>query len=163
MPVRLTDAQIHALVHEGKVLPAEFHRLIRTRMREKRGHREFDYRVTGEAGSRFKLIIRQSIYNPLDFTVGLLYLPDDSSHEFILCRYNGKHGEHGNPIEGDRFYDFHIHTATERYQLRGDHEDTYADVTDRYGDLSSAIDCMIRDCGFRFENGENNDLGQWGF
>lgn len=163
MPVRLTDTQILALIQEEKLLPGGFLHQIRTRQREKRGHRELNYLVTGEAGSRFKLILRQSMYNPLDFTVGLLYLSDDSSREFILRRYNGKHGEHGNPIEGDRFYDFHIHTATERYQILGDHEDTYAEVTDRYGDLSSAIECMIRDCGFRFENGENNDLGQWGF
>ena len=52
-------------------------------------------------------------------------------------------------IEKEIFYDFHIHTATERYQvLENKKEDKYAEVTDRYGDFSGALDCLIEDAGF---------------
>jgi len=35
-----------------------------------------------------------------------------------------------NLIEGNRICEFHIHTATERYQRRGMREDGYAEATD---------------------------------
>ena len=66
---------------------------------------------------------------------------------FRLRRYNGKSHEHSNTIESQTLYDFHIHHATERYQLSGLREDTFAEPTNRYGDLHGAIGCMIEDCG----------------
>jgi hypothetical protein len=65
-----------------------------------------------------------------------------------LQRYNGKNHEHTNPIEGETFYDFHIHQATERYQEIGASEDTYAKPTDRFADFQQGITCMLKDCGF---------------
>ncbi|MDE3258831.1 MAG: hypothetical protein OYM47_13425 [Gemmatimonadota bacterium] len=44
-----------------------------------------------------------------------------------------------------KFYDFHIHVATERYQELGTREDAYADPTDRYGDYQGALRCLIAD------------------
>lgn len=43
------------------------------------------------------------------------------------------------------FYDFHIHTATERYQQFGTREDTYAERTERYDDFRGALHCLIDD------------------
>jgi hypothetical protein len=67
---------------------------------------------------------------------------------FRLRRCNGKSHEHSNIIEEKRFYDFHIHTATERYQDAGLREDWYAEPTDRYNDFNGALRCMFKDCGF---------------
>ena len=67
---------------------------------------------------------------------------------FRLRRYNGKSHEHTNHIEGDRFYDFHIHMATERYQDIGSREDAYAMVTDGYTDIEGAIHRMFEDAEF---------------
>ena len=68
---------------------------------------------------------------------------------FRLRRYNGKSHEHTNNIEKVTFYDFHIHTATERYQVsENKKEDKFAEVTDRYSDFSGAMDCLIEDAGF---------------
>jgi hypothetical protein len=53
-----------------------------------------------------------------------------------------------NRIEGVRFYDFHIHQATERYQDSGFDEDAFAEVTSRYQNVSGALRCMLDDCGF---------------
>ncbi len=65
-----------------------------------------------------------------------------------LRRYNGKSHEHTNRIERDRFYNFHIHMATERYQREAETEDGYAEPSSKYSDLSGAIECLIDDCGF---------------
>ena len=71
-----------------------------------------------------------------------------SGRIFRLLRYNGRSHPHTNTIEGDRFYDFHIHKATERYQKKGQKEESYAEVTDRYRDLDGASICMIKDAEF---------------
>ena len=63
-----------------------------------------------------------------------------------MRRYNGKSHEHTNPLEGETFYDFHIHMATDRYQRTGNREDTYAEVTDRYTGLDEAVSCLAEDC-----------------
>jgi hypothetical protein len=69
---------------------------------------------------------------------------------FRLKRYDGKSHEHTNPIESQRFYDFHIHTATERYQNYGTgEEDKYAEPTNRFTNYGEAFQCLLRDCGFQ--------------
>jgi hypothetical protein len=146
MPVQLTDAQIAALVAESKPLPADFRSRIQPRA--KRGHKERELDIEGGAGSDFKLIARQSIMNPLDFSVILSYVIPASNLLFRLRRYNGKSHEHTNKIERDKFYDFHVHHATERYQRTGLTEDAFAVVTNRYNDFQGALDCMVDDCGF---------------
>ena len=105
--------------------------------------------VTGADGNSFRLILRQSMFNHLDFSVILGVFPKESNELFRLRRYNGKSHEHSNKLEEQKFYDFHIHTATERYQELGKEEDAYAEQTERYSDFQSAIDCMLSDCGFR--------------
>jgi len=143
MPVILTDAQIGALIIEPKKLP-DFSKL---ETRPKRGHRERDIVMSRTEGGEFHLILRESNFNPLDFSVILAYRSSQSTQLFRLRRYNGKSHEHSNSIEGLNFYDFHIHQATERYQDSGFDEDTFAEVTSRYQDFSGAIRCMLDDCG----------------
>ena len=70
-----------------------------------------------------------------------------SNSIFKIRRYNGKSHQHGNKIEGDVMYDFHIHMATERYQIAGyPKEESYAEPTDRYSDIHGALRCMMEDC-----------------
>jgi len=104
--------------------------------------------VKGAEGSDFRVILRQSLINPLDFSVILVYRPPKSNQLFRLRRYNGKSHEHTNSIEGETFYDFHVHEATERYQEIGGREDTYAQTTSRFSNLHQAVSCMFHDCGF---------------
>jgi hypothetical protein len=99
-------------------------------------------------GNTYRLILRESAYNPMDFSVILAISPRSSSVLFRLRRYNGKSHEHTNQIESLTFYDFHIHEATERYQEIGAREDAYAEPTDRYSDLHSALRCLLSDCFF---------------
>jgi hypothetical protein len=159
MTIQLTDEQIGSLLAEEKILPEDF--LSQLRLKSKSGHKEYEKDITGENGSAFRLIIRQSELNPLDFSIILVYLPKGSNQQFRLRRYNGKSHEHGNHIEKNKFYGFHIHTATERYQQSGYREDTYAEETSRYADHHGAIECMLTDCGFMISS-KNHSLSQWG-
>ena len=77
---------------------------------------------------------------------------------FRLCRYNGKSHEHSNSLESQKFYDFHVHRATARYQQAGSREDSFAEPTDRYNDLDGAVRCLIQDCGFQLPNNHQPDL-----
>ena len=146
MSIELTDKDIERFLKERKPLPSDYRKHVTTK--PKCGHKENELTVKGADGSEFVLILRQANVNPLDFSVILGFQMPESTRVFRLRRCNGKHGQHTNPIEGITFYDFHIHTATERYQDLGLREDTYAEATDRFWDFSTAIDCMLKDCAF---------------
>jgi len=147
MAVTLTEDKIIGLIRELKPLPVDYRkRMIR---KPKRGHREQEMTIQGAEGSEFVVIMRESKHNPLDFSVILGYRPPESNLVFRLQRYNGKAHEHTNKLEGNTFFDFHVHQATERYQDSGFREDAYAERTDRFSDLNSAVECMIDECGFQ--------------
>ena len=145
MGVVLSYDDIAHLLAEKKPLPDDYRSKIQ--VRPKRGHKERELDVKGVNGSEFRLVLRQSIINPLDFSIILGYRPPKSNQLFRLRRYNGKSHEHTNSIEEETFYDFHIHEATERYQEIGAREDTYAQPT-RFSDFHQAVSCMIKDCVF---------------
>jgi hypothetical protein len=147
MAIRLTDEDIARFIRERKPLPVDYQ--ARIQVRPKRGHKEREMDLRGADGSEYRLILRQSVFNVLDFSVILAYCPPKSNQLFRLRRYNGKSHEHTNTIEGQTFYEFHIHQATERYQDIGENkEDAFAESTDRFADMQGAIRCMMEDCGF---------------
>lgn len=156
MPVTLSDIQIAALIAEPKPLPVDYQVKVQTRPR--RGHRERELSVKGSNGNDFQLILRESSFNPLDFSVILAYLLPQSNVLFRLRRCNGKSHEHTNKIEGGKFYDFHVHYATERYQESGFREDAFAEVTSRYQDFSGAVRCMLDECAFQLPSGDQMPL-----
>jgi hypothetical protein len=144
--IRLTDIEIERLLTERKILPANYRELLQ--LTPKRGHREQNLNIDGTAGSAFRLILRQSLANPLDFSVILGYrgLP----RLFLLRRYDGKSHFHTNRLERQRFYDFHIHIATQRYQEAGLEEDGFAQPSDSFTDFHSALRCLLTDCHFEW-------------
>lgn len=146
MSAKYSDQDIANMLSERKPLPANYQ--SRIQLRPKRGHKEAELTIEGEQGREYHLILRQSDFNRLDFSIILSVMPEDSNQRFRLHRYNGKSHTHSNQIEKDSYYDFHIHTATERYQRLGSREDTFAEPTDRYADFHTAISCMLDDCGF---------------
>jgi len=151
MSAKYSDAEIAQMIMEHKRLPEDYR--SRVQLHEKRGHKERELDIVGEHGAQYRLILRQSNFNTLDFSIILAVSPVDSSLLFRLRRYNGKSHEDTNPIEGNTFYDFHIHQATERYQESGAREDTFAELTGRYADFHSALRCMLEDCGFEAPQG----------
>lgn len=156
MPMTLSDVEIEGLLAEAKPLPDDYR--SRAQTRAKRGHRERELDVAGVNGNKFRIILRQALSNPIDFSVILAWLPPQSTTPFRLCRYNGRSHEHTNAIEGQTFYAFHMHRATERYQRSGFREDTFAEPTTRYQDFSGALRCMIEECGFQLPASQQPDL-----
>jgi hypothetical protein len=147
LAITLTDVEIDSLIHEEKLIVSDFFSSFH--LTRKGGHQEGKKDFTGLLGSQFRVFVRQGVFNPFDFSIGLLYLLPNSNKAFILRRYNGKSHEHTNKIELDKFYGFHIHTATARYQELGQEcEDGYAVATDAYADLNGAMRCMESECGF---------------
>lgn len=144
MVARFTDEDIDALLQEAKRVPPDY-RAVLGRRRPKRGHAEAELIVGRADGGEFSIRVRQSTSDPLDFSVILAVRPVDSYRLFRVRRYNGRH-EHTNRIERDRFDACHVHMATQRYQERGFDEDAYAEPSDRFYDVESAIRCLIEDC-----------------
>ena len=142
------DAEIDTLIHEAKTVPNGLCPLTKQIERNQHWRRDFD--VTSASGNAFVISTRQSMLNVLNFSAILGYRMPGLNTIFRLCRYNGKH-EHTNTIEDERFRDFHIHIATERYQRRGSREDHFARMDNRYATLDGAIECLLMDCGFGFD------------
>jgi hypothetical protein len=156
MAAIFSEQDIVGFLQEKKPLPPDYR--ARIQIRPKLGHKEREMDIEGVNGEEFRIILRQSIFNPIDFSVIVAYRPPKSNLLFRLRRYNGKSHEHTNPIEGNTFYDFHIHEATERYQELGAREDTYATPSDRFADFQQAISCMLKDCGFELPHGSQGRL-----
>ena len=104
--------------------------------------------LIGDEGNHFQLIVRQNQINVFDFSIILAVRIPQSNQVFRLRRCNGRSHEHRNRIEKEKFLGFHIHMATMRYQLLGAKEDSYAELTDRYGSRDGAISCLMQDCNF---------------
>lgn len=156
MAAKYSDKEITDLLQEHKPLPHDLRAAIR--LRDKRGHKEQELAVKGVTGNDFRLILRQNDFNPFDFSIILAICPAGSNQLFRLRRYNGRSHEHTNLIEEHKFYDFHIHTATERYQELGTREDAYAAPTDRFGDFHEALQCMLNDCNFEIPRDPQQNL-----
>ncbi len=158
MPIVFTDAEIQELIAEQKLLPADFHQRLHLRGRSNSQHEEVNLEVSSASERRFRIAVRQSVQDLLDFSVILMVLPDQSADWFRLRRYNGKSHTHGNPIEGDKFFDFHIHEATERYQQKGQDEEHYAWPSQKYTTWQQALNCLLEDCNFRLDPGPQPSL-----
>ncbi len=156
MAAKYSDSEIAELIAEKKPLPSNWRSGIS--LRDKRGHKEREIDVIGEKGNVYRVIFRQSNFNQLDFSVILALNPVESNQLFRLRRYNGKSHEHSNQIEGKKFYDFHIHQATERYQDLGGREDTFAEPSNAYSDFNTAVRRMFLECNFDVPNTEGPSL-----
>lgn len=156
MPAKFSDRDIEVLLNEEKILPIDYY--SRIQLRDKRGHKERELELRGINGNFFRIILRQSEYNHLDFSVILTLREKESTAIFRIRRYNGKSHEHTNKIEAVSFYDFHIHMATERYQDIGMREDAFAEATHRFSDFHSAFNCLIEDCNIKLPHSQQNSL-----
>jgi hypothetical protein len=152
LSILLTDVEIQALIKEPKPLESGYE--AKLQLRPKQGHRERELDIAGSNGSTFRVILRQSLFDIFAFSAIMAYMPQSSSQLFRLRRYNGRNHEHTNKLERETFYDFHIHTATERYQHSGLREDGFAEVTKRYGDFQGALRCLFEDCGLVLPSNE---------
>lgn len=150
----LTDTEIAELLAEAKPLPTNWQSRLAVRPKANKSftHRELD--AQGSEGRKFRVIIRGNSVNIMDFSLILVFCDADGS-VYRLVRFNGRHSsQHTNKWEKARNLPnstfrnrFHIHMATERYQLAGYEIDGYAEVTDRYDSLGSAVQLFVRSNG----------------
>jgi len=143
MSIFLNNQEIQALIVEEKRVASTAVDLFS--MKSKKGHKGSDITIPRSDGSAFKIILRQNSKDPLDFSAILAFMPEKKKQDFKLRRYNGKH-LHGNRLHKNKFYDFHIHTASEEYQRAGLKEESFAEVTNRYSNLAEAFTCLVKDC-----------------
>ena len=139
MEITYSYLQIEEFMQEHKVLPNNWRNQL---------YKDEKLFVVGNYDNKFGIKIRQSSVYPLDFSAVLTVSIPLSNIEFRLRRYNGSTHPHPNPIEGSVVNGFHIHYATERYQKRGDDEETYAKETSRFSDLDGALRCLFKDANF---------------
>ena len=144
----LTDQRIAELLGEAKVLPSGL--LVASKpMLMRNGHYQKGFEFDAKSGNRFVVKIRQSSLNPMNFSAILGYVIPGTYTVFRLRRYNGKSHFHSNVLEKQpAFYDYHVHTATERYQRARLDPDHFAEITTRFWDLESAINSLVNECGF---------------
>ncbi len=157
----LKDSEISELLTEHKPLPKNWELRLEPRPVPNLSYKKRDFDIQGEQGHKFRIIVRENIINPLDFSIILIFIDDDSV-EYRIRRFNGKHpSSHTNRLEkmegksNSSFRNmFHIHTATQRYQDEGLKIDGYAEVTKEYSSIGTALDAFIRMNGFLLLNQE---------
>jgi hypothetical protein len=154
----LTDTEIHRLLAEPKKVSSGWQkRLTPLYKNAVQGRRQLT--IEGDHGSKFRIDVRDNRLIVLDFSIILTFIESKES-EYILTRFNGKHpSQHTNKWE--RKYGeglthfrntFHIHTATERYQVEGFKIDGYAEPTPRYVSFDGALRCFVNTNGFYIED-----------
>lgn len=150
--VLFTDAEIDALVQEPKRLSRPVAGILRG-MKTKEGREESYEQNTVEfprnvGVGKWFIYLRKSRENAFDFSCGFGLIPAVKTRKhFMLKRYNGKSHWHANALEKTPpFYDFHIHTATERYQQSAYSNDHYAETTGLYHDFRGAFRTLLSEC-----------------
>ncbi|ADI73570.1 conserved hypothetical protein [Methanohalobium evestigatum Z-7303] len=146
----LSDDEIKQLIEDEKPLKSETINSINSNLKFKNQAKRWEYELISESGNKFEIKIRINDNHPYNFTVILQY-KDEKGHIYRLRRYNGKH-THQNKIENNRFRDFHIHKATQKYQENGHEIDGYAEVTNSYDNWEDAFQTMIKECNFKLDN-----------
>jgi len=145
--ILLSDVEIQTLITDSKNLPKTLFRDLRLKDKENRSYKEYELEAQSNSGRTFKILIRVNTINRKDFSVILLYIRKNK-RQHILRRYNGIH-IHRNKIEKNRFRDFHIHFATQRYQEKGHQIEGYAEITNSYSTWQEALNKMLEDCNFK--------------
>jgi hypothetical protein len=141
-----TDEEINQLTLKSKSYNGHIDDFLH--FRESDGHKKASIEMPRADGSMFIIKLRQNKNTLTDFSAIFAYQEKGANKDFKLSRYNGKH-EHTNKLEKHKFFDFHIHYATQRYQDAGRAEESYAEETNRYSDIKGALTCLINDCNIQ--------------
>lgn len=148
MSYYFTDEEIKQLISERKL----YNDTLATFMnfKESDGHKKASIEILRPDGSMFVVKLRQNTNTINDFSAMLAFQEKGANKDFKLRRYNGKH-EHTNKLENRKFFNFHIHHATQRYQDAGRKEESFAEETNRYSDIKGALMCLIGDCNIQIK------------
>jgi hypothetical protein len=145
----LTDPQIAAFLADPKGLvdPGEVLRALQ-RAAPENSSRQYRRDVAGKSGASYRLILRQSVLDSSNFSV-ILGVVESGGRVTNLRRHNGTSHSHYNPIEDTEFANVcHVHIATERYQDRGARPEHFAEVSEEFHDLATALAFMLKETNF---------------
>lgn len=155
MSYYFTDNEIDELITEEKTHSGTLSEIMK--FKESDGHKRTSFEISRSDGSKFIIKLRQNTINIYDFSAIIAFQEKDTNKDFKLRRYNGKSHEHTNKIEGKKFYNFHIHFATQRYQDMERKEESFAEKTGRYSNIQGALDCLLKDCNIKLK--EDTQMG----
>jgi hypothetical protein len=165
----LSDSEIQSLLREKKTLPANWESRMKPIPKEGTKFKQRQYEFTGDDEHSFRLIVRQNVLNIMDFSIILTFI-DSDKQEYRLIRFNGTHPSiHTNKVEkrsGAKKYafrnKFHIHEATERYQLAALDIDGYAVETKQYNSFDAALGLFVKSNGFVVERDQSGQMKLFG-
>ena len=151
----ITDIEIGQLLTESKPLPHNWESRLRPRDKSDQCFKQREIDIVATSGHLFRVVLRQNTLNPQDFSIILVFVDEDGTG-YRLIRFNGRHpSDHTNKLERakregmQRFRSqFHIHRASERYQIAGFEMDGYADPTTVYDSFDAALKQFIALFGF---------------
>lgn len=128
-----TDADLDRLRREPKrvVNPG-------ARWAARRGSERKDFHLDGESGAHYRLFLRRSLYDALQYTAGIAVVKPDGTL-LTLARYNGSH------FHGSARLTPHVHLTTAQAIRDGLKPECGASRTDRYGDVEGALRCLVHD------------------
>ncbi len=142
----LTDQHIQDLVSCSKTItkkePASGYR-------EDGRHLRCDLELvsTEDSSTTFKVFIRRNTEFIENFSIGLLYSPDEPTLATItLVRYNGPHGETGRDPDG-HYAKPHIHRITVSELESGSvrPQERHREITERYGTFEQGSSIFFND------------------
>ena len=142
-----TDKEINGFISEEKNFSGTIEEILS--FKESDGHKMASADLLRSDESRFVIKLRQNQNDINDFSAIIVFQEKGNNKYFILRRYNGKSHEHTNKLERNKFYGFHIHFATQRYQDAHRKEESYAEETTRYSDIKGALSCLLSDCNIK--------------
>jgi hypothetical protein len=97
--------------------------------------------ASNEVAGEFLVFMRRNEDFPENFSIGLIYQPNDGSGEVVLLRYNGPHGSFngGSGRASHPHWDYHVHTASQKALEAGERAEKYADKTTAYASFEEAL------------------------
>lgn len=131
-----TEEIINNLIKEKKIITSPPRREFKLAGM----HLRNDFGLTSVDEERsFHVFVRKHSEYQENFSIGLIYLPEDRS-SIQLIRFNGNHGEVvENPLNPHPHRDFHIHKITPKLIDEEINDPKLVEVTDKYGSFEQAF------------------------
>jgi hypothetical protein len=95
----------------------------------------------------FRAFMRQNEDFPENFSVGLIYYPNDGRPDLTLLRCNGPHGVYNGSAEFDAdhpHWDYHVHKADEKALDVGLKAERFAEKNTEFASYEEALDYFVR-------------------
>jgi hypothetical protein len=98
----------------------------------------------GDKGE-FPVFLRKNTAFPENFSIGLVFNPQDGQSSIILLRLNGKHGSFNKSFDPEHPHcAFHVHIATEEAIKARSKPEKHAETTTEFASFEEALQVFVR-------------------